>query len=109
MRALALKSREESNQTHVSLNESVRTAERQREEQWRLDLENALRKAKGEEPLESYEDLEEANAARDDDEEEDPSDDAMLRESGQILVDYMQLTRQIALAEHRTEPDVALQ
>lgn len=108
MRALALKSREESNQTHVSLNESVRTAERQREEQWRLDLENALRKAKGQEPLESYEDLEEANAARDDD-ADDPSEDAMLRESGQILVDYMQLTRQIALAEHRSEPDVAVQ
>ena len=107
MRALALKTREESHQTHLSLNEDVRTAEQARDEAWRLQLENALRKAKGEEPLASIEDLEEANAARED--EEDPSDDAMIRESGEILVDYIQLTRQIALAEHRPEPDVALQ
>jgi hypothetical protein len=33
----------------------------------------------------------------------------MLRESGNILVDYIHLTRQVALAEHRGEEGVALQ
>jgi carboxyl-terminal processing protease len=108
MRALALRSREESNQTHVSLNESVRSAEQKRDDTWRLALENALRAAKGEEPLENLEELSPVGAAptgedEDEDEEEDPSDDALLRESGHILVDYMHLTRQVALAEHRAE------
>ncbi len=102
MRALALKTREDAKQTHLSLNEQVRSAEQKRDEAWRLDLENALRAAKGKEPLASLEDLEAAAAARDD-EDEDPSEDAMLRESGNILVDYMVLTRQVALAEHRAD------
>jgi carboxyl-terminal processing protease len=108
MRALAVKSREESNRTHMSLNEAVRNAEQQRNDTWRLDLENALRAAKGEEPLKDLDELE-ALTAEIDDKEEDPSEDAMLRESGNILVDYIHLTRQVALAEHRGEEGVALQ
>lgn len=101
LRALASKAREESNRTHVSLNEAVRAAEQERNDRWRLELENALRKAKGQEPLESIEALETESAARE--EQDDPRDDALLRESGQILVDYINLTRQVALAEHRAD------
>lgn len=114
IRALALKTREDSRRTHVSLNEAVRTAEKEQDNAWRLQLENALRAAKGEEPLEDLDELDPtANAAVTDDgaegedesekDEEDPREDAMLRESGNILVDYIHLTRQVALAEHRGE------
>ncbi|MEQ8859378.1 MAG: carboxy terminal-processing peptidase [Pseudomonadales bacterium] len=103
MRALALKTREDAKQTYLSLNEQVRSAEQKRDDAWRLELENGLRAAKGEAPLASIEALEEAATERTDDEDEDPSDDAMLRESGQILVDYISLTRQVALAEHHAD------
>ncbi len=108
MRALAARTREESQRTSLSLNESVRAAEQEQDEAWRLNLENALRAAKGEEPLESLEQLDDV-AAAEADEEQDPSEDAMLRESGNILVDYMQLSRQVALAEHRAADAVSLQ
>ncbi len=102
LRALAQRTQEDADRTHVSLNEAERKAEKAREEAWRLDLENALRLARGEEPLASVEELEET-ALDETDDEEDPLDDAMLRESGNILVDYITLTRQVALAEHRTK------
>lgn len=108
MRALASKTREESRKTRLSLNESVRSAEQERDDAWRLALENALRASRGEEPLENLEQLEDI-AAETADEPEDPNDDAMLRESGNILVDYMQLSRQVALAEHHTQDGVSLQ
>ncbi len=104
LRALAQRTEEEANRTHVSLNEAVRKAEKVREEAWRLELENALRLARGEEPLASVDELEEI-ALEETDDEEDPREDAMVRESGNILVDYITLTRQVALAEHRTEID----
>lgn len=103
LRALAAKAREESKRTHMTLNEATRAAEQKREETWRLDLENALRAAKGEPLLKSIDELEEETASLLDgsEDEEDPAKDALLRESGQILVDYIQLNRQVALAEHR--------
>ncbi|MFW6094772.1 MAG: carboxy terminal-processing peptidase, partial [Pseudomonadota bacterium] len=52
MRALARKNAADAEQDRVSLNESEREAEKAQEETWRLELENALRAAKGEEPLE---------------------------------------------------------
>jgi carboxyl-terminal processing protease len=118
MRALAAKTQENRQLTHVSLNRDVRAAEQAREEAWRLDLENALRAAKGEKLLTSLEELEDMGVASLVDGEEgdvaelpeepaekkdpDPADDAMLRESGHILVDLIGLSRQIALAESRS-------
>ena len=114
MRALARKTQENRQLTHVSLNEAVRTAEQAREEAWRLELENALRLAKGEKPVTSLEELEDPDVAvmidgEDPDvveaaesqkkKDKDPSEDAMIRESGHILVDYIGLSQQIALAE----------
>jgi carboxyl-terminal processing protease len=85
----------------VSLNEATRVAEKTRDDQWRLDLENALRLAKGDAPLASLEELEdEFEAAARNEEEPDPKDDAMLVEAGYILRDYIGLVRQIAMVEN---------
>lgn len=110
MRALANKTHEESHQTELSLNEVKRSAEQARDDAWRLDLENGLRRAKGEDPLKSIDELEEVAAETAEQvNDRDPRDDAMLRESGDILLDYIHLTRQVALAEHHTPGDIALQ
>jgi carboxyl-terminal processing protease len=46
-RAISAKSKEASLRTHVSLNEERRRSEKAEDDQWRLDLENSLRAAKG--------------------------------------------------------------
>jgi carboxyl-terminal processing protease len=109
LRALAVRTREDGRRTALSLNEAVRTAQQEQDTAWRLELENTLRLAKGEEPLDSIDDLETpattASAARD----TDPADDPMLRESSQILLDYIGLTRRVALAEsHAASEELAV-
>ncbi|MEM7217446.1 MAG: carboxy terminal-processing peptidase [Pseudomonadota bacterium] len=99
LRDLSERSRENREKTHISLSEKRRIAEKEAEDAWRLALENRLLSAKGEPQIKSLDDLEDA---ADEDEEPDPADDAMLRESGEILLDYMRLQRQIAQVEHRT-------
>jgi len=72
-RALAEKGKEASLRTHVSLNEATRRAEKAEDDQWRLDLENSLRIAKGKEAatsLDHLEELEEAETDEDADAEE---------------------------------------
>ena len=106
-RALALKSRENSEQLYLSLNESERRRQKEEEDAWRLDLENALRKAKGEPVYASLDELDaeldaEA-AAHEDDAEDDAADeetDAFILESAHILLDYIGLTRQVAQVEN---------
>jgi carboxyl-terminal processing protease len=95
--ALAQRSRENNRRTHVSLNEKERVVQKKDEDKWRLDLENQLRVAKGEEPLESIDDLDDREA--DEEEAEDLFGDPMIRESANILLDYIGLTRQIAYVE----------
>ncbi|MCZ6856249.1 MAG: carboxy terminal-processing peptidase [Gammaproteobacteria bacterium] len=107
MRALALKSRENSHRTQVSLNETQRLAEKSANDQWRLNIANVLRIAKGDEPVETLEELEEI-AEQESDDEPDVADDAMVRESGNILLDFIGLTRQIALVEHVPEKTAAV-
>ncbi len=100
LRALAAKAKERSERTHLSLNEDVRRKEKQEEDAWRLELENGLRKIQGKEPLASLDDLEDENdAAEEADEESDPSEDAMVRETGEVLLDLLGLTRQMARVE----------
>ncbi len=91
-RALALRSKENNRKTHLSLNEAQRRQEKADEDAWRLQVENTLRTAKGEPAIESMDALEEQQA----DEEPDPNKDAMLRETGTILLDYVSLSRQVA-------------
>ena len=49
VRSLAAKSKEAAARTHVSLNKEKRLAQKEADDQWRLDLENTLRAAKGKE------------------------------------------------------------
>ena len=52
-----------------------------------------MRTAKGEAALESLDSLDDEREA-----DEDPHADAMLRETGTILLDYVGLSRQVAFA-----------
>ena len=65
-RALAEKSKEASERTHISLNEATRRSEKAEDDQWRLDLENSLRIAKGKEAATSLDHLEELEEAEND-------------------------------------------
>jgi carboxyl-terminal processing protease len=79
----------------VSLNEATRRAEHTDIEAKQLALENARRKAKGEEPLKELkkEDEDPLAGAPDDSK---PEDDAYLSETGRILIDYLRLNTQVA-------------
>ncbi len=127
-RAIASKSKENAARTHLSLNEIQRLREKADDDQWRLDLENTLRKAKGKTLAESldhldelqeaeFKALEDAEAAaegediadtatsgssvteNEDEEIEDIKDDAMLEEAGRVLLDLIGLSLQIAQLE----------
>lgn len=76
------------NRTRVSLNEAVRRREREEMEARLLDIENKRREAKGEEPVESFDDLSEEG---EEDEPADPEDevDPFIREAAEILVDFI--------------------
>lgn len=72
--------------TRVSLNEAQRLEEEKKIKEWRLASENKRRQTKGLAPIDNLEDITQ-------DEEEDP----YLTESGQILIDYINLSgRQLA-------------
>ncbi|MFK4753294.1 carboxy terminal-processing peptidase [Oceanobacter antarcticus] len=85
-------------QTEISLNEKTRESERQDNDQKRLDLENKRRKAKGMVLLTKLEDESNPQAAKP--ETDDPEgikkeeDDALLTESGHILLDFTELNLQ---------------
>jgi len=98
LRALAAKSHENSKTTHISLNEKVRENEKAEDDAWRLNVENQLRIAKGEEPVESLEALEDIREAMAEADEEE--EDAMLIESANILLDYLSMIRQVAIVEN---------
>jgi len=105
LQALARRARETSEQTLVSLNYETRKAEKADSDRWRLDLENALRKAHGKPVLASLDELEKA-AEAEEKELEDPAKDPLLREAANVLVDFMSLTRQVAAAPHAgAKPD----
>jgi len=83
------------NDTSISLNIETREKERLENEARRLELENKRRKAKGLKPLDKLD--ESSDEAADDtemasaDEDADPTEDALLIEGGEILVDFIQL------------------
>ena len=99
----------------VSLSEKVRREERRKQREEELGLENALRKARGEAPLASVEQLDakdadgadkdsdggDKDAGGDDAEPEhhDPAKDALLAESGRILLDAIALPHQMAASQ----------
>jgi carboxyl-terminal processing protease len=108
MHALSLKSAENRTRTHVSLNEARRVKEKADDDHWRLSLENQLRIAKGEPPLESLDELDELDDESSADDDVQPADeDAMIRESANILLDYIGITHQIAFVDTAGEAGAA--
>lgn len=95
LRSLAKKSEDNRQRTHISLSEKIRNQEKLDDDAWRLNLENTLRLAKGEEVLKSLDELEELDT----DEEEPAEKDAMLRESGNILLDLIRARQSLATLE----------
>ena len=111
LRALMAKNKENGERTHISLNEAERRQEKASEDAWRLALENQLRKAKGEPLLADLDELDdEADAAEAEETDEDPLEDPLLRESGHVLLDYLELSRSVAVAERSgARSDTAIQ
>ena len=96
--------------THLSLQEDARIAEKEADDAWVLEVENALLVARGEEPAADLDDL---NSRRESDDDSDrPEDDTALRETGSILADFIELTQPLTVAESRapgTETEAAVQ
>jgi carboxyl-terminal processing protease len=82
-------------QTSVSLNKDERVAEKKAREQRLLELENKRRLGRGEPALKDFAELkaEDAEEAPDQFSHQDinPDEDALLRETGHILADYIRL------------------
>ncbi|WP_167335970.1 carboxy terminal-processing peptidase [Pseudomonas parafulva] len=83
------------NEKTVSLNEQDRRAQHDVIEAKQLALENARRKAKGEEPLKELKKVDE-DALPEEKDDSKPEDDAYLAETGRILLDYLRLSAQVA-------------
>ena len=81
----------------LSLNEEERRRQKAEEDAWRLDLENALRLAKGEPPLESLDDLQAEDELVGEENDIDPAEDPMLVEAGEVLLDLIGFGRQVAM------------
>jgi len=83
-------------ETTVSLNEVKRRAQHDDIESRQLAIENARRKAKGEELLTELKDEDESLLAQADEKSKLPEDDAYLAETGRILLDYLSLSQPLA-------------
>ncbi len=97
--ALTERMQQERERTHLSLNEALRRQEKAADDEWRRDVENARRAAKGEPLLKSVDELK-AHLREEAADAETPAtvlqEDAMVRESGLIMLDFLKLSRQIA-------------
>ena len=78
---------ENKNITHLSLNEEIRREVRKEHNKWRLKVENGLLTAIGEEPAEDFDDLDDRLEELHERTKDEP--DAILTESGRILLDYI--------------------
>ena len=83
------------------MNEEVRTRMQAEFDKERLAIENSRRQARGEEPLESIQalrTLEEQRALDPESHDEAMNEDPYIRETGEILVDYMGLLKENQVA-----------
>ncbi|MGY2182865.1 carboxy terminal-processing peptidase [Pseudomonas agarici] len=80
----------------VSLNEADRRAQRADIDAKQLAMENARRKAKGEDALKELKKEDEDALPPDPDKKAKPEDDAYLSETGRILLDYLRLNTAVA-------------
>ena len=94
LRSLSNWRREKRAETHISLNQTTRVIEKEADDVWRLDLENALLIAKGEDPVTSLKGLEARRARRESEKNSDSDDtpDPLIMETGHILRDYINLS-----------------
>ena len=94
LRSLSNWRREKRAETHISLNQTTRVIEKEADDVWRLDLENALLIAKGEDPVTSLKDLDARRARRESEKNSDSDDtpDPLIMETGHILRDYINLS-----------------
>ena len=97
LRSLADRAKENAERTHLSLLESERVKQKEEDDAWRLSIENDLLASRGEEPVESIEELNDRIEAQIEAEEE--SKDAVLEEAGNILADLIGMTTQLAMVE----------
>lgn len=90
------------NDTTISLNIETREKERLDNESRRLALENKRRKAKGLKPLDKLDEADEEDESQEpnpDKEETNATEDALLIEGGEILVDFIKLNTKNALTK----------
>ena len=99
LRARADRSREMTGRTHVSLLRTEREAQKESDDTWALELENTLLLARGEEPAESLDELRERESTSEDD--ESPTD-PLLKETANVLADFIGLTRHVAMLPQET-------
>ena len=94
LRSLSDWRRQKRAETHISLNQATRVNEKEADDVWRLDLENALLIAKGEDPVTNLKELETRRSQREAEKisgsDEDP--DPLVVETGNILMDYINLS-----------------
>jgi len=84
--------------TEISLHEATRRQEREENDQWRLALENKRRLAKNLKPFKKISDFESDNNTEESGDQE-PGNDPLLIEAGNILIDFISLSSQI-MASH---------
>ena len=99
LRRLAERVERDAATEQLSLNEAERRREKADWEAWRLELENALRLAKGEPPLQSLDDLETDDDLAATEEDLPSAEDPMLAEAGQVLLDLIGFGRQVAMLD----------
>ncbi|MED5388528.1 MAG: carboxy terminal-processing peptidase [Pseudomonadota bacterium] len=92
---------ENRNRVELSLNEKQRAETQKTLDQERLAIENRRRQSRGEDPLDSIKalrDMEEQRALDPESSDEAIDEDPYVRETGEILVDYMDLIRENQVA-----------
>lgn len=81
----------ENEQNILSINQEVRKKELKEAEKQQLDIENRRRKAKGQESIENFEDLEKEKNGEDKNEDVSSKEDMLLAETSNIMVDFLTL------------------
>ena len=89
--------------TQLSLQEAARQAEKEADDAWLLETENALLLAKGEQPVASVKELNERREAEAL-EPPAPEEDTLVRETANVLVDLIGLSPALASADHAPRP-----
>ena len=99
LRTLANRIREDSENTILSLNEAERRRQKAEDDAWRLEVENTLRLAKGLPTIKDLDELDAADEPAAEEETDDPTDQAVLAEAGEVLLDLIGFRHQVAMID----------